>query len=241
MALSLPPSNSTSSASTFTPATFWVYVDGFNLYNGALARTSYKWLDLFALACNLQPRDTIGHVKFFSARVMPRVTDPDQDKRQILYWRALRASGHVEIIEGQFRSRDKSLPITTSCVSLETQAARGINVVGRSPRMERVRKIEEKGTDVNLATHLVHDAHMGRYDAALVISNDSDLAGAIAIVRKEVGKIVGVYSPRQNQRLQVIREAASFYREITPKLLRQSQFAPHLSDAQGNFSKPATW
>jgi hypothetical protein len=28
----------------------------------------------------------------------------------------------------------------------------------------KVIKTEEKGSDVNLATHLMHDAHMGRFD-----------------------------------------------------------------------------
>jgi hypothetical protein len=30
-------------------------------------------------------------------------------------------------------------------------------------------------SDANLATHLLHDAHMGRFDVAVVVSNDSDL------------------------------------------------------------------
>ena len=38
---------------------------------------------------------------------------------------------------------------------------------------------EEKGSDVNLATHLLHDAHMDRFDVAVVASNDSDLLGPI--------------------------------------------------------------
>jgi hypothetical protein len=30
-------------------------------------------------------------------------------------------------------------------------------------------------SDVNLATHLLHDARMGRFDVAVLVSNDSDL------------------------------------------------------------------
>jgi hypothetical protein len=46
-----------------------------------------------------------------------------------------------------------------------------------SQRQEYVQviKTEEKGSDVNLATHLLHDAHMGRFEVAVVLSNDSDL------------------------------------------------------------------
>jgi hypothetical protein len=47
-------------------------------------------------------------------------------------------------------------------------------------------------SDVNLATHLLHDAHMGRFDVAVVISNDSDLLEPIKIVREHLGKKAGI-------------------------------------------------
>ena len=40
-----------------------------------------------------------------------------------------------------------------------------------------VRKIEETGSDVNLATLLLEEGFEGLYDVAVVISNDSDLCG----------------------------------------------------------------
>ncbi len=59
-------------------------------------------------------------------------------------------------------------------------------------------KTEEKGSDVNLATHLLHDAHMGRFDVAVVVSNDSDLLEPIRIVREQLGKKVGILNPHPN-------------------------------------------
>ena len=48
----------------------FVYVDGFNLYYGALKGTSWKWLDLPALLAKvLQPHHDILTVKYFTARV----------------------------------------------------------------------------------------------------------------------------------------------------------------------------
>ena len=48
----------------------FVYVDGFNLYYGALRGTPWKWLDLPALFAKvLQPRHDILKVKYFTARV----------------------------------------------------------------------------------------------------------------------------------------------------------------------------
>ena len=48
----------------------FVYVDGFNLYYGALKGTPWKWLDPVALLERvLQPNHRILTVKYFTARV----------------------------------------------------------------------------------------------------------------------------------------------------------------------------
>ena len=46
-----------------------VYVDGFNLYFGALKGTRHKWLDLQELFERLRPDDDIQTVHYFSAPV----------------------------------------------------------------------------------------------------------------------------------------------------------------------------
>ena len=50
--------------------------------------------------------------------------------------------------------------------------------------------MEEKGSDVNLAAHLLNDAWMGLFDAAAVISNDTDLVTPVRMVTAERGKPV---------------------------------------------------
>ena len=75
-----------------------VYVDGFNLYNRALKNaraadgSTYKWLDLRALAAHLlnDPKYVIGTVRYFTARVKSLPRDPDAPARQALYLRALK-------------------------------------------------------------------------------------------------------------------------------------------------------
>ena len=47
------------------------------------------------------------------------------------------------------------------------------------PKTVQVMKSEEKGSDVNLATYLLVDAFDDDYEAAVVVSNDSDLAEPI--------------------------------------------------------------
>ncbi len=54
-----------------------VYVDGFNLYYGCLKGSPYKWLDVKALRQVLLPRDTIGTIRYFTARIDARPQDPD--------------------------------------------------------------------------------------------------------------------------------------------------------------------
>ena len=70
-------------------------------------------------------------------------------------------------------------------------------VPGRPQQYARVIKTEEKGSDVNLATHLLHDAHRGRFEVAVIVSNDSDLLEPIKIVREGLGKKVGVLNPHK--------------------------------------------
>ena len=68
----------------------YVYVDGFNLYYGALKGTAWKWLDLPALfAAVLQPHHDILAVKYFTARVSGTPADQSKPQRQDVYLRAL--------------------------------------------------------------------------------------------------------------------------------------------------------
>ena len=64
------------------------------------------------------------------------------------------------------------------------------------------------------ATELVHLAHLGEFEAAVVISNDSDLARAIEIVRKELGKPVGIINPQPRTQVLELHQAGSFTRTI---------------------------
>ena len=68
----------------------YVYVDGFNLYYGAIKGSSWKWLDLVALFEKvLQSYHEILAVKYFTARVSGTRSDPSKPQRQDVYLRAL--------------------------------------------------------------------------------------------------------------------------------------------------------
>lgn len=203
--------------------------------------TPYRWLNLLGFCRKLLPRDEVERVKYFTARVDARVGDPDQPFRQMRYWRALQTLDRVEIILGHFLTAPKTMPELTSVERINAIAAQGKDVRGMRPTMVRVLRSEEKGTDVNLAAHLVHDAHRSRFEAAAVISNDSDLKEAVRIARWEVGKVVGVFTPHRDRHSVQLKKTASFFRGIPVEVLRTSLFPDELTDAKGTFQKPAGW
>jgi uncharacterized LabA/DUF88 family protein len=108
------------------------------------------------------------------------------------------------------------------------------------PTTVEVIKTEEKGSDVNLAAHLLHDAHLGRYECAIVVSGDSDLLEPVRIVMDELHLLVGVLNPQKHP-CSVLKRQATFYKHLRPNFIAASQFPASMTDAAGTFSKPATW
>jgi uncharacterized LabA/DUF88 family protein len=202
-----------------------VYIDGFNFYYGAVKGTPYRWLNIAQMCRMLLPHNEIVGIKYYTARVKPRSTDPDQAMRQQVYIRALLTEPTVSVIYGHFLSHTITMPLA--------------NPTGRE-RFARVIKTEEKGSDVNLATHLVHDAHLDRFDTAVVVSNDSDLLEPIRLVRGDLGKKVGILNP-QARPSRVLHANTDFFKQIREGVLRASQFPNVLTDARGQIHKPAAW
>ena len=188
----------------------FVYVDGFNLYYGALKGTPWKWLDLPALlATVLQPHHDILTVKYFTARVSGTPADPSKPQRQDVYLRALRRyRPEVEVYFGHFLSHKVRAPLA--------QPAGGERTV-------EVIRTEEKGSDVNLAVHLLNDGWLDAYDCAVVVSNDSDIAEAMRLVREHQGKRIGLVTPGTGRPSRQLMAHADFARHIRPNALRRSQ------------------
>ena len=204
-----------------------VYVDGFNLYYGALRRTPYKWLDVARLASLLLPaRCHVHRIRYYTARVSGRPGNPSAPRRQEIYLRALRTIPDLTIAYGHFLASEVSMPLARPHPG--------------GPTTVRVIKTEEKGSDVNLASQLLLDAFRGDCEVAFVISNDSDLLEPIRIVRREFGLQVGIGCPHDRPSLVLVR-AADFIRPIRAGVLRVSQFPPTLSDEYGTITKPASW
>ena len=203
-----------------------VYIDGFNLYYGALRKTPYRWLDLEALCQLLLPKNTILQIKYFTALVSARPSDPAQPVRQQLYLRALGTLPKVSVHFGHFLTHEVTMAL--------------VMPPGQPQKYAKVIKTEEKGSDVNLATHLLHDAHMGRFDVAVVISNDSDLLEPIKIVRHQLKKQVGILNPHPKASRALLPHI-DFIKQIRAGVLKTAQLPVTLTDAHGMFTKPAAW
>ncbi len=204
-----------------------VYVDGFNLYYGAVKGTPHKWLDLDKLCRFLLPKNQIAIIKYFTAIVSARPNDPDKPTRQLTYIRALRTLPNVEIVLGTFLTHNVSMLVAGP----PTSPAQYVTVV----------RTEEKGSDVNIAAHMINDGHKQEYDVAVLISNDSDLAEPVRIVRQDLKKPIGIINPHNQYASRTLVQYASFVKQVRAGVLAASQFPDQLRDAIGQFHKPAGW
>jgi hypothetical protein len=202
-----------------------VYVDGFNLYYRALKGTPYKWINLFELASRvLDPADTVEVVRYFTARVSARSGDPDAPRRQQIFLNALRTVPQIKFHYGRFLPKTKWRPLVSTGKFVE------------------IHDTEEKGSDVNFATHLLNDGWLGKYDLALVLSQDTDLIEPIRIVTAERGLKVGLIWLDGGRPSKHLAAASSFVRHISTADLAASQFPNPITRPGGTtLAKPSSW
>ena len=215
-----------------------VYIDGFNLYNGSVRNTPFKWLDLGRLCATLLRGHTIHRIRYFTALVLDFQHDPQASSRQDMYIRALSTISNLTVHKGGwFASRPVLRPQYPLAYRNPERYPK------RPPQFVQVQRIEEKRTDVDLGTYLLMDCFFNDFDEAAVISNDSDLVLPIETVRR-FGKRIGVINPHHPKRMSShLRQAADYhFRTINRSVLARCQFPPTLIDAQGrSITKPASW
>lgn len=242
-----------------------VYIDGFNLYYGARGicgrgTAGWRWLDLRRMSKQLiaahaqWPALTSSRVVYCTARIRSDASHPQAPgpAEQNVYLRALTASGSVdEIAMGNYVSRVATAPLATPnrkgrpvLTKPDLPIRVKDQVAGDLPDamfMASVARREEKGSDVNVAAHLLIDVLEGNVDAAVVISNDSDLAFPVAEARKRVS--IGTVNPTRNYPAGDLKGSPSdgvgghWWHQLTAAELRQSQLPPTV----GKLHKPAPW
>ncbi|HLB56573.1 MAG TPA: NYN domain-containing protein [Coxiellaceae bacterium] len=204
-----------------------IYVDGFNLYYGCLKKTPYRWLDLKSLFEKLlDSSHQICKIKYFTALVSTRTNDEQSRLHQRYYLSAIETFiSEIEIHYGHYLTH-------------EVKA----KVANPPPEFINILKTEEKGSDVNLAAHLLNDAWLNNYDCAVLVSNDSDLAEPMKLVKMHHKKNLGLIFPNINSKRKPSRQLcthADFIKPIRHTVLANSQLPSKIPNSI--ITKPLNW
>lgn len=216
------------------------YIDGFNFYFlRAKHQPQFKWLNYKALAdIIVSDGTTVEAVNYYTAPVSGRM-DADAPRRQQRLLSAMQTIPEISIHNGRFLIGEKWAGL------IQSPRAKPDGYVWATPHPEvvYVRKIEEKGSDVNL----VRDAFTDAFDIAYVITNDTDLVEPIRIVTEEVRKPVCVVAPcRQKGHVPMpapsLEKVATTKHYIDDAELAASQFPNTVQRAgKKDVQKPVTW
>jgi len=228
-----------------------VYVDGYNLYYGCLKRTPHKWLDLFALVQHILPsvlyeQDGVPTrsefctpaVKYFTAPILNAFArSPDSVLCQSQYHTALRGhlGNQLEIITGYYDARP-----ARAHVWIPKKPA------GECPTVD-IWKLEEKQSDVALALHAFCDAVLDEVDQVIVITNDSDFAPAMQMIREYTHAVIGVIAPIRDGagcskvNRQLSKHAHWTRTHILDEEFAASQLPPVVRLKGGAVHKPLSW
>ena len=201
-----------------------VYIDGFNLYYRLLRKSpELRWLNIVELSKQVLRSDNfVQRVNFYTATVSSKI-DREVPAKQRIYLNALETLPEVAIFRGNFLVKDKWVKVKAP---------------NTAPEFVKASISEEKGSDVNLASHLIRDSLTNAFDVAAVITNDTDFVEPIRIVNEEVGLPVGILSPVPRP-AKSLEGVASFVRRIRHDHLRASQFPELIPNS--TIGRPESW
>lgn len=205
-------------------------VDGFNLYHSLkeasrdLGGVGTRWLDLSRMCRSFLPEvgrgAVLDRVHYFSAIATHREPlDPGVTRRHRAYISCLESTG-VAVELGRFKEKWSVCP---TCGA-------------------RIKRHEEKETDVAIATRLLELCATDRCDVAVLISGDGDLAPAVRAVRarfRAIDVLVGFPYRRGSWDL---RGAAHRCFKVRRDRYVGCQFAPIVRLEDGTLvAKPDGW
>lgn len=229
-----------------------MYVDGYNLYYGCLKGTHLKWLDLLTLfekqllpsimvivdGCPAVTQLEPGAIKFFTARILESAAKtPDSVSSQARYHTALGKlyRDRIEIIEGYYALNRMKVKVVD---------AENPDRPPKDCQETQAWKLEEKQSDVNLALHAYHDAVSGLVDQVVVVTNDTDIAPALKMIRDNTQAIIGLVVPttdRSRKPNADLERLAHWTRtHITEAELAASQL-PRVIPGRKATIKPESW
>ena len=211
------------------------YVDGLNVYYGGRhlcgrGAPGWRWFDLAASVERMIARNAAWAAKGATLRRLVYCTalirgeiDTNGRRRQEAYLAALREDDRITIELGHFALRK----------------VRG--EVGNDGKRRARAAADEKGSDVNVASHLLIDIHTQEIDAAVLISNDSDFRLPAQHARTRVP--TATVNPRGRPTARGLQGnpndgvGGHWWYRLTAK----DFFDHQLPDVLGSARKPADW
>lgn len=227
-----------------------VYLDGYNFYYGLLRKGPYKWLDLVPLFEDIlhiqNPDISLVKLNYFTSPAQARYARHGQESviAQNSYHRALKQrfnKKRFEIVPGYHEITAAHMP----------KAPKGVSKINKD-ETERVWRVVEKKTDVQLAIGMYADAASSKCDVIVLCTNDSDIEPALMRIRQdfpkiEIGFIAAVPPPvhgtpegrRPNKSLEAQAHWTRHF--ITEEELKDHQLPPEVNTGNGSVSKPKHW
>ncbi len=202
-----------------------IYIDGFNLFYGALKGTSDRWLDLERYFSLLRNEDDLVAINYFTTRV----SRTESRRDQTTYIKALSTSPLVKVIEGRFKPKE----IVCRVRRCSYRGSR------------KFIRLEEKRTDVAIAVTMLEDAFADSCDIFVLVSGDSDLVPAVNSIKANFPhKKVLVYVPARNptgKHATELRSAADKGKDLPLKLLSRAQLPVSVPSESGALKRPPGW
>jgi uncharacterized LabA/DUF88 family protein len=197
-----------------------VYIDGFNLYFGLIAKgwRRYLWLDMKKFAKSLLfPNQDLVHTKYFTSRISKPIS---KQRRQAIFLDALGTLSDFSVYFGRYQA------------DVRTCENCGFNSIVSN----------EKKTDVNIATELLVDAFQDRFDTAIIVSADADLTGPVVAIRKLFPKkpVIIAFPPERHS--YELKNVATACYHIGEDKFRQSVFPEQITTSTGFIlQRPEKW
>jgi 6-hydroxy-3-succinoylpyridine 3-monooxygenase len=226
-----------------------VYIDGYNLYYGCLRNSTDKWLDVRALIERILPSILFEQngkpvrfafqapaVKYFTAPILTAFAKSDDSVAcQYHYHTALCAhlGDALEMIKGYHDAKPARAHVWE-----EGKAA-------RECKMIEIWKLEEKQSDVAFALNAFSDAIRNEVDQVIAVTNDSDFAPAMKMIRHHTQAVVGLIAPARQKTRNVnaeLQKHAHWTRtHILDEEFSQSQLPPVIRLKNKVVHKPLSW
>ena len=220
------------------------YIGGFNLYYGIKSRYAgqYRWLDLLRLSeLFTKGSQHVEKVKYFTADILAD-NRKMADQRTYLYALENHCGDRLEIIKGKYLKKEILCPTHhdacrhpgfSPCKNYHHRDCDGI-----------LSTLEEKMTDVNIATSMLVDAFQDHFDTAFLISADSDLLPPIRVITQlfPQKRIIILFPPgRESYQMEhSVRQGDC--RRIKEMHLRGASLPQTITTANGSvLHKPLAW